>query len=315
MNNLIFIKDSVKTADSNDCFVGELIFGKNRIKVPYRDIYGNIKYHSSFENILYRDHNIVTIGGYQFAFSKLFNIPLDENSTLRVGDLNDEAPQMKIGVPRAEYISVDYNAECSTENGENAPIIPGVNISARNYIFGFMVGDGGSREDNTTAIAPRYIDRELYHAIPFRMSNDGKAFPEGKYYGSAETFQGSSGQEPITSYFVKKFESDPYIVHKWVTDDATEHSVVDDTVFTSTSSYSIESYVEMDLMVTADDCRGYFETTNSTPRINEFGLISGWYNPLKGEYEALRLFSHFNRNSLTLAEGDTIEAIYRLYAR
>lgn len=311
---IINLKDNVSVHDHNDYFVGEIIIGKNKKKVPYRDIYGNIKYHLDFDTVIARDHNIVTIGGYQFAFSKLFNIPFDENSTLRVGHLNDEAPQMKIGVPRAEYISVDYNAEVSTENSE-VPTIPGINISARNYIFGFIIGDGAAREDNITAIAPSYKDRSLYHAIPFRMSNDGTKIPNGKYYGKAQTFSGSTGQEPIESYFIKKFESEPYIVHKWVTDDNSEHSVVDDTVFTSTSSYAIESYVEMDLLVTEDDARGYFNITNTSPRINEFGLVSGWYNPIKEDYESLIICTKLGRNNITLDRGDSIEAIYRLYAR
>ena len=161
-----------------------------------------------------------------------------------------------------------------------------------------------------------YKNRLLYHAIPFRMSNDGKSFPEGRYFGKTETFSGETGQEPITSYFVKTFDKPaPHIVHAWVTDNENELEIVDDSVFTSTSTYPIESYVEMNLVVSDIDGRGYFESTNTTPRINEFALVSGWYNNILNDYEQLRMFTHFTRPSLTLAEGDTIEAIYRLYAR
>lgn len=313
-------------------FFGEVIFGRGRHDVTFRDPYGKLCVRSEFDEVLYKDHNIVPIGGYQFAFDKLFNIGLDQESTLRVGDLNDEAPQMKIGVARGNYDSIYYNAE--TAIGVSSAIskefnpITGVNISALNYIFGFMVGDGGAKEDGTTVIAPDYKNRNLYHAIPFRMSNDGFAFPNGKYYGKSTSLKSSADADVITSYYVKKFDDpQPRIVHAWASDNANELEIVDDSVFASTSSLPIVSYVEMNLSVGASDCRGYFTTSQTTPRVNEFALVSGWYNPRVqknqqteenipiDDYESLRIFTHFTRPSIALADGDNIEAIYRLYAR
>lgn len=294
---------------------GEVIFGRGKKKIPFIDPFGNMSYRTEFEHVDYIDENIVPIGGYQFAFNKLFNIGLDQETTLRVGDLNDESPQMKIGVHRAEYNSIHYDAECSISDGSMV-VNAGVNISALNFIFGFMIGDGGAREDNMTAIAPNYKNRSLYRAVPFRMSNDGSLIKDGKYYGGVKSFQGSAGMDPITSLYVKKFDNPaPRIVHTWVTDNAKEVSIVDDSVFASTSSMAIESYVEINISVDEDDGRGFFTSTQASPRINEFGLVSGWYNATKNEYEAIRLFTHFTRPSIALSEGDSIEAIYRLYAR
>jgi len=294
---------------------GEIIFGTGKKEIPFTDPFGNLSYRTEFENVIYKDHNIIPIGGYQFAFSKLFNIGMDKETTLRVGNLNDEAPQMKIGVQRAEYNSIYYDAEASISNG-SMKINSGVNISALNYIFGFMIGDGGAREDNMTAIAPDYKRRSLYRAIPFRMSNDGSEIPAGKYYGKSTSIQGVGAGESITSYYVKKFDNPaPRIVHSWVTDNPNELTVVDDTVFASTSSMAIESYVEMNLSISKYDARGFFTTTDASPRVNEFGLVSGWYNSDKDDFESLLLVSHFTRPSITLAQDDSIEAIYRLYAR
>lgn len=294
---------------------GEVIFGRGRHLVHYIDPYGNKAVRTEFDEVDAVLPNIVPIGGYQFAFDKLFNIGLDQETTLRVGDLNDEAPQMKIGVQRDEYKSIHYDAECSISDGSSV-VNAGVNISALNFIFGFMMGDGGAREDNITAIAPNYKNRSLYRPIPFRMSNDGVEIPAGKYYGRAKSFQGSAGMDPITSCYVKKFDDPkPRIVHVWVTGNSNELSIVDDTVFASTSSLAIESYVEINISVDQNDGRGFFTSTESSPRINEFGLVSGWYNAEKDDYESLRLFTHFTRPSIALSEGDSIEAIYRLYAR
>ena len=326
------INDHVGTRESAGGFYGEVIFGRGRHDVPFRDPYGNLAVRSEFEEVLYRDHNIVPIGGYQFAFNKLFNIGLDQESTLRVGDLNDEAPQMKIGITRGSYDSTYYNAEAAIgvdeAVGKELNPIAGVNISALNYVFGFMVGDGGSREDNQTVIAPNYKNRNLYHPIPFRMSNDRFAFPNGKYYGKSTSLKSASDAEQITSYYVKKFDDPkPRIIHAWSSDGKNIDDIVDDSVFASTSTVPIISYVEMNLSISEADCRGYFTTNQSSPRVNEFALVSGWYNPRVqtnvntgtkipiDDYESLRIFTHFTRPSIFLAEGDTIEAIYRLYAR
>lgn len=311
--------DKIRTADqkmNNPFLSGVIIFGKGKRLIPFIDPFGNKTYRTEFEEVIDVVHNIVPIGGYQFAFSKLFNIGLDQETTLRVGDLNDEAPQMKIGVQRSEYNSIYYDAETSISNGSMI-VNPGVNISALNFVFGFMMGDGGAGEDNTSVIAPSYKSRSLFRPIPFRMSNDGSVIPQGRYYGKSHSYQSSSGADPVTSYYVKKFDNpQPRIIHSWVTNNKNELAIVDDTVFASTSSLPIESYVEINLSVDADDGRGFYTSTNSTPRVNEFALVSGWYNSEKDDYESLRLFSHFCRPSINLAEdGDSVEAIYRLYAR
>ena len=142
-NKMIRMKDgfSPKEISSLGGLRGEVIFGKGLKKIPFIDPFGNMSYRTEFDQVDDVQKNIVPIGGYQFAFSKLFNIGLDQETTLRVGDLNDEAPQMKIGVPRDRYKSIHYDAECSVSDG-GMVVNPGVNISAMNYIFGFMVEHG-----------------------------------------------------------------------------------------------------------------------------------------------------------------------------
>lgn len=294
---------------------GYVLFGKGRHTVEYTDPYGRKAVRTEFDEVDEVLPNIVPIGGYQFAFDKLFNIGLDEETTLRVGDLNDESPQMKIGVQRDAYKSIYYDAEASVSNG-SLYVNQGVKIPAMNYIFGFMMGDGGAKEDNITAIAPNYKDRCLYRPIPFRMSNDGYAMQNGIYYGRAKSYKSDIGEEPIISSYVKLFDQpNPRIVHVWVTDNPDEFAIVDDSVFASTSSLAIESYVEINISVGPHDGRGFYTSVNSSARVNEFGLVSGWYNAEEDDYERLRLFTHFTRPSIALSEGDSIEAIYRLYAR
>ena len=316
MSHIIKCYDELATSDSIDKqfgFKGELIFGKGLKQVPYTDPFGNKTYRSEFEKELYRGHNLVVIGGYQFVFSKLFNIAMDTESTLRVGNLNDDSPLMKIGVNRTQYISSKYNTECNStgEVSNNS----GVKISALNHIFGFVVGDGGSTANNITVIAPDYKRRTLFRAVPFRMSNDGSPIDESKYFGKATTLT-NNDMSSITSYYIKKFDSPaPHIIHAWASTSTEQLQTVDDSVYASVTSTPIESYIEMTMSLDKYDIRGFFTTTNSQPQINEVGLVSGWYNPKLKDYEQLVLFSHFTRPTILFAEEDTIEIIYRLYAR
>lgn len=294
---------------------GKVIFGKGRYLEEITDAFGNKTYKTKFEEILYQSENIIPIGGYQFIFNKLFNIGLDKETTLRVGDLNDEAPQMKIGVPRSEYQSIHYDSEASTNPEYRSKINTGINISANNFVFGFMIGDGGARENNITAIAPNYKNRTLFHAIPFRMSNDGYDMENGKYFGKYISSPDNSG-ERITSYYVKKFDKpDPHIIHSYVSDNPNELEIVDDSVFFSTSSTPIESIIELPISVSKYDLRGYFNTNGTVPKFNEFALVSGWYNAEKDDYESIRLFTKHTRSSVILADNDEVEAMYVIYAR
>ena len=245
----IRFKDKVGHSEHASGLKGKVIFGTGKHLVEYINPFGEKAYRTEFDKILYEGENIVPIGGYQFVFDKIFNIGLDQETTLRVGDLNDEAPQMKIGVNRGEYKSINYNAECVP--GDNSiPPLGGINISARNFIFGFMIGDGGSREDNITPIAPDYKNRSLYNPIPFRMSNDGSEIGDvelAKYFGKY-TSSAINGGTPITSYYVKKFSDPaPHIVHVWAGSNNAAGTIVDDTVFSSTSSMAIESYTEINI--------------------------------------------------------------------
>lgn len=381
MKNLL-LNDRLKAHDGfKGGLRGVVTEGKGLHKIPFVDPFGRISYRLEFDQVNYESENIIPIGGYQFIFDKLFNIGLDDQSPLKVGDLNFEAPQMKIGVNQERYISKYYRWETylnddeilqmiigdlyssgkyplsdfnndekaqkeaiyaeakkrakeiqigltsrmaddihlPKENplmsdGKTLPTeIPRINISGNNFIFGFMTGDGGSREDNLTAIAPDYKSRTMFRAIPFQIIASGEEnnIEAGKYFGISK----SAGSTPNTSYYVKKFDQQPQIIHSWVTDEGEEYGIVDDSVFSSTSTMAIESYIEMGMTINASDCRAFFNYTGATPRINEFGLVSGWYNPIEKDYEHLRLFTHYTRPSIALSTGDEIEVRYRLYAR
>lgn len=298
------INDRFKLGDGIGGLRGEVIFGKDKKIEEFIDpVTGRKNWRTKFGEILYRDTNIIPIGSYQYIFDKLFNIGLDEETTLRVGALNEDAPLMKIGTNPLEY---EYPSQLvDTPAGH-------INIPAQHFVQGFMVGDGGAMEDNITAISPDYKRRTLFHAIPFRMSTDGTIINKQKYFGISRDTSG------IESYYIKLFDQPaPHIVHSWVTDIADQFEVVDETVFSSTSTIPIETYIEIAISVTKDDVRGYFQSTGATPRVNEFGLVAGYMNTnvTPNDFDNLILISHFTRPSVVLSKEDEVVALYRIYAR
>ena len=152
----------------------------------------------------------------------------------------------------------------------------------------------------------------LFHPVPFKITEEPEKVYANKYFGRFVDLQGT------TSFYVKRYETTgtyPHIVHSWVTDDVNLFQPVDESVFSSTSSTPIESYVEMLLKIDVGDGTEYFKRTNATPRVNELGLVSGWYNNDRNDWESLRLLTHYCRPSLVLGDNDFVEIIYRLYAR
>ena len=77
---LIRLKDGLHQNEKSSLsgLRGEVIFGKGLIKIPFIDPYGKMSYRTEFKKVDAVLPNIVPIGGYQFAFSKLFNIGLDQ---------------------------------------------------------------------------------------------------------------------------------------------------------------------------------------------------------------------------------------------
>ena len=87
----------------------------------------------------------------------------------------------------------------------------------------------------------RYVSLEA-KGIPDYGKTEYRVYVDGKYYGKSTMIQGVGAGENITSYYVKKFDNPaPRIVHVWVTDNPNELEIVDDTVFASTSSISLQS--------------------------------------------------------------------------
>lgn len=225
------------------------------------------------KTLWYEDDNVIPISGFQFVLMKIFGLYLDSphnkkfenmgrDTTIVIPDLNNSGAY-KLGVDPKDYSVMEDN------------------ISARHFVQGFMIGNGGSGEDSITTKNTDYSFTKLRNPIPFRQTQT--SLPSdiaGKYLGVLR--KGSSSISK--SYYIKKFDSTPHIYHSWwregqrwdYLDPVTPNDLGPDAVNGVGKTNRIETYAECQLSLDEDDCIAYFnhEGSTQTALINELGLVA-----------------------------------------
>lgn len=252
--------DSASTDDSKHYLKGVIEISKRN------KITGEVK-------PVHRGTNIISISGMQWILMKMFGLyldaphavsyeQLDKDTNLVIPELN-QSGTMGIGVRPEQYSTM------------NVPI-------ARDHIVqGFMVGNGGSGEDQMTTKNTNYSFINLRNPIPFQQTQE--ALPNeiaGKYLGIYNKNNGSFSK----SYFIKRFDETPHIYHSWwkdgqkwdVVDPVTPDDLGPDAVNGTGKTDRIETYVECRLSLSDTDCLTYFRSDGNTqtPAINEMGLVA-----------------------------------------
>lgn len=223
-------------------------------------------------SLWYEGDNVVTLTGYSYIFTKILNLfldsshgnsydRLDKDTTLVTPDLNEDG-YMKIGTAPSAYTKMPSN------------------VSENHFIQGFMVGDGGAGEDTITSKNTNYSFTNLRHPIPFQQVQASGLSGElaAKYCGVIRT--GTSTK----SYFIKKFDTTPHIYHSWWKDgqawddiDKVTRADLGPDAQNGLRTDRIQTYAECKLTIDESDFVSYFNntsTSNSTPMINELGLVA-----------------------------------------
>ena len=220
----------------------------------------------------YESDNIIPISGMQWILMKMFGLhldashgvpyeKLDQDTTLAIPELN-QSSVLGIGTDPSQYTLM---------NDE---------IGVDHIIQGFMVGNAGAGEDQLTTKNTDYSFIKLRNPIPFQQTQT--SLPNeiaGQYLGRLRT--GSS--EYAKSYYIKKFESTPHIVHSWWKDDqkwdyidpVTQNDLGPNAV-NGEPKGRIETYAECELVISEDDFMAFFahDGNTQTPAINELGLVA-----------------------------------------
>jgi hypothetical protein len=155
-----------------------------------------------------------------------------------------------------------------------------------------MIGNGGASEDSITAKNTDYSFIKLRNPIPFQQTSTSLDPSIASNYLGVYRINNSSAK----SYFIKKFDTTPHIVHSWwktgqawdYVDPVTQDDLGPDSVNGTAKTNRIESYVSCSLTISSSDCQAYFENAgnNQSAVINELGLVA--YNTTLGTNSIMR---------------------------
>lgn len=223
---------------------------------------------------VHRGKNIISISGMQWILMKMFGLyldaphavpyeKLDQDANLVIPELNQSSSN-GIGVKPTDYSTM------------NEP------ISSKHIIQGFMVGNGGSGEDQMTTKNTNYSFVSLRNPIPFQQSpTQLDASIAGKYLG---IFNKTDPNTSAKSYYIKKFDETPHIYHSWwkdgqrwdYVDPVTQDDLGPNASNGAGKTNRIETYAECKLSLSEDDCMAFFahDGNTQTPVINELGLVA-----------------------------------------
>lgn len=231
------------------------------------------------------DDNIIPISGYQFILLKIFGLTLDSlrnvefedpgmDTNLVIPDLNyDGKPTLGIGVNPKDYTRMN------SDNADN------------HYVQGFMVGNGGSGEDNISTKNTDYSYVNLRNPIPFRQTQTRLTSDiANNYMGELRLGKGSFTK----SYYIKRFSKRPGVIHSWWKDgqkwdfkDPVQRGDLGPHSANPHRNNRIETYVDINFSIEEDDCIAYFNHEGSTQAalLNELGLVA--FDVLAGDRSIL----------------------------
>lgn len=273
--------------------------------------------------------NMVPIGGVQYLMEVLFGV---KGSQFEIPTLYE---QTGIGIanslpPTETFITPE--SELSTDE-----IIPQTSVIYRygHLVQLFGIGITGTAENDVTVYPVDYRENSINVSkvstdnltltgtmVPFRYTTEElNSLDRMMYFGK------KTDEEQFTSYYLKRFESEPVIKHIWKTGE-TYTEIEDETLVSSSdvwdnsvTSNTIESFTEIVLKISKKDVKEWFASIDQSDRarINTIALFSGRYVKDEentsdfGEYQDVRLFSKLNIPVEYLNMTKDLNIIYRVY--
>lgn len=255
---------------------------------------------TQFGEILFKESNMVTLGGALYILEKVFGV------------------QSSLSVEYLENIMTGVKLPGETPIVEIYP--------ATNTVCLFGVGIGGCGDSYTDIYPVRYYNRIIDNMIPIRqIPANSQLLPTEKSKYWFRKVENVNGSDKL-SFYLKSFEVTPTIKATWRDGvDDEEGSVVASNVHETSPSNTtpIDTFVEMTMMITKKDIREYFVNTGTTERtrFNTLGLFTGVKHKVKDEtgvdgefdYRQVKLFSKLNFANDMLTTPKDITISYKIY--
>lgn len=226
-------------------------------------------FNDSGERIWEPLHNKTVIAGSALTAMKLFNLSrnaLKHTPTYETmlgglieGGTDDMGPMKSI-----------------TNNGIE---VGSIEDETQRTIIGFCVGQGGAGIDISDVFNVEYCSCITPdNIIPFRYPLVNSDNVDEEMYKGKKLLR--VGDDDRHAYYFKAFSNTPDLIQNYVsTIGSFADSVSQDTVY-SNRLYAdkAQSYVELHLKITKDDCREFFITHKGleNAKINQISLVSGW---------------------------------------
>lgn len=281
-------------------------------------------YNDANGELIFEGHNKTVIAGSALVAMKLFDL---DRECLDATPTYDE----KLGL---DMMDTDDTYPTKYIKDDDGRIIGSTEDEMQRKIIGFCVGQGGAGLDISDVFDVEYCSWITPdNIIPFRYPRVNEDIvDENIYKGKAlKTLEGQVGD--VNAYYFKEFSNTPNLVQNYVSTIGTfTDKVTAQTVYNNQAiADQAQSYVELHLKITKDDCREYFITHQGieSAKINQISLVSGWKktvkfakpdktgNSVEREYEYfqdIRPFSVINiPNEIISNLEKSLSIIYTLY--
>lgn len=201
-------------------------------------------------------------------------------------------------------ITPSYNSVLGLENSvSETPTAP-------SKVFLFALGTDGCGPENSQLYPVDYKKWITPDAlVPFRYpvsTNDISDDLRDTYFGRKDV----GGH---IAYYFKAFESTPILIQQYV-----DGTPIDGTIYDSTKADDAETYVELRLKVTKEDCRDFFVATTgiNDARVNSISLLTAWPKVVNGKtyYQDIRPLTKLNFTNEPLVDTSKgLDIVYHIY--
>jgi hypothetical protein len=262
-------------------------------------------YNDKTGELIFEGHNKTVIAGSALTAMKLFGL---DSSALNATPTYDDPL----------YLNLD--------NGNKTGGMPinadtGLADETQRKIIGFCVGQGGAGLDISDVFDVEYCSWiKPDDLIPFRYPLETEDDVNTDIYKGKATNVKESGH---TAYYFKEFSNSPKLVQNYMSSIGTfSDSVNSTTVYENHSADKAQSFVELHLKITKDDCREYFITHEgiNSAKINQISLVSAWKKTVESgdkeyeEFQDIRPFSIINiPNEIISNLEKSLSIVYSLY--
>lgn len=245
------------------------------------------------QEVIWKGRNKVILPGAEFLALHVFHLPTD--------------------VP----ITPSYNTSLDLENTiySNPPLEP-------NKAFLWCVGTDGCGRENSQVYEVDYRKWIMpVSMVPFKypLTSDDLTPAERNIYFGRQLSSSNWPHPNNYAYYFKRFDSDPTLIRRY-----TDGTGITSTVYDDITRIPVETYVEMSMSITKDDCREFFYYTTgiNDARINTMSLCTAYArditDPVSGNtyvyYQDIRPITKLNFPNEPLIDlNKGIDIIYQVY--